>query len=360
VIGSRGIPAQYSGVERVIEEVCKRLGDKGYEFSVYGWRQYARAQGSLPSSLKLFYLPTLSFRYLGTPVNTLLSIFHAQMQGVDIIHLHSLSPAFFSFLPRLFGKKCVVTIHALDWKRKKWGWIGKLLLRLGELSAMIFAHQVVVVSHSIKNYYEKSYRRKIIFIPNGVSSKEKAPPSDALDKFGLTPGAYLLFVGRIVPEKGPHYLITAFKEAGLETDLAIVGKPSFTHSYLRYLRKISPPRVKFLGEVRGESLHALYAYASLFVLPSDVEGCPLSLLEALSWGTPVLTSDIPECREIVREIGHTFPGGDRKELRKKIEVLIKKNTGEGEKKKIREEIRQRYSWDKLSREWEKVYQSLIS
>ncbi|NOZ63720.1 MAG: glycosyltransferase family 4 protein [Caldiserica bacterium] len=359
MIGSRGIPAQYSGVERAIEEVCKRLVNKGYEFSIYGWKGYARVAPSLPSSLKLFYLPTLPLRYLGTPVNTLLSIFHAQMQGVDIIHLHSLSPAFFSFLPRLFGKKCVVTIHALDWKRKKWGWIGKLLLRLGEISAMIFAHRVVVVSRSMKNYYEKNYRREITFIPNGVSIKGNAPSPGELDRLGLTPGAYLLFVGRIVPEKGLHYLIPAFKETNLELDLAIVGKPSFTDSYLGYLKRISPPRVKFLGEVSGEALHALYAYAALFVLPSDVEGCSLSLLEALSWGTPVLTSDIPECREIVRGNGGIFPRGNSKELRKKLETLIK-NAGEPDKKKIREEIQKTYSWEKLSSKWEKVYQSLLS
>lgn len=229
-IGSRGIPARYSGVEKIVEETSKRLVKQGFKVSVYchsdnfGTSRY--------EGIRLIRIPTINTKHLATLIHSFLSTLHVIFTDTQVVHYHCLGPSVFSFIPRILGKKTIVTIHALDWKRAKWNHLAKFALKLCEIPAIYFPNKTIVVSLYLKNYFKRKYNKEIIYIPNGIS----VPPHRRASS--LQPNSsYILFVGRIVPEKGLHYLIKAFNEIHTDKQLWIAGAPSFTNNYLDQLKK---------------------------------------------------------------------------------------------------------------------------
>lgn len=365
IVGTRGIPARYSGVETSVNEISRRLGEKGYEVIIYCRRNNNSTIATyLYKNVKLVYMPTINTKHFGTLIHVIFSTLHIMFSDVDIVHFHALGPSLFSFLPRLVGKKTVVTVHGLDWKRKKWGNFARLFLKLCEYSAIFFPDKTITISKTLKDYFEDKFKKEVLYIANGANIYSCYTDREANYTDKEANGKierYILFVGRLVPEKGIDYLIKAFNELKTNIKLIIVGESSFTDKYVSYLHSISGKNIQFLGFVDHGRIQELYKNAYLFVLPSEVEGSPISLLEAMSYGKCVLVSDIPESLEIIEDSGFSFRSGDYLDLKDKLRYLIDnpkvvKETG----LRARNRMREQYRWEPIINELERLYSSLLN
>ncbi|TAN59219.1 glycosyltransferase, partial [bacterium] len=336
IVGSRGIPAVYGGIERHIEELSSRLVRAGQDVTVYCRDYYTPENCHYYQGVKIRRLPALKTKHLDNIAHTFLSTIDAILAGADIIHYHGIGPALLTLIPVLCGVKTVVTIHSLDWKRKKWGRIAGLFLKTGEFCAALFAHRVIVVSETLKEYFIRKHRRKAFYIPNGINAPLPKTP-DLIKDYGLNKDNYILSVGRLVPEKRFEVLIRAFQETVSDKKLVIVGGSGNTDDYMDFLKKIGGHRVLFTGYQNGEILRELYSNAYLFVLPSELEGLPIALLEAMSYGKTALASDIPENREVMGDFGFTFRTNDTKNLAEKLKILLAKNNNDDKESKARSE-----------------------
>lgn len=351
-IGGRGVVSKYSGIESYYEQVGPELSRLGHEVTVYCRSYFTPAIGAY-RGMRVLRLPTLRTKHLETVIHTLLSTVHAMFSGCDIVHYHCLGPALFSFLPRLAGKKSVVTVQGLDWQRRKWGWLASRVLRWGEAAAVAFPHATMVVSHTLQQYFQRCYRHNPIYVPNGATPIQ-APTQGG--KWGLVRDNYVLFLGRFSPEKNCHLLIEAFEQVRTGMKLVLAGGSSHSDAYVQELRRHESERIRILPWTSGEDLANLLANAALFVLPSDLEGLSLALLDAMAAGVCVLTSDIPENNEVVAGAGYTFHRGDGADLERMLDFLLRnpelrRQAGERAQKRIQAE----YAWPAIARRIEQVY-----
>lgn len=358
VVGTRGIPVRYSGVETSVDEISRRLGEKGYEIMVYCRKNSDSVIAAhLYRNVKLVYVPTINSKHLGTFIHAFFSTLDSMFSDADIVHFHALGPSLFSFLPRLIGKKTVVTVHGLDWKRKKWGYSARLFLKLCEYSAIFFPNKTITISKALKDYFENKFKKETIYIANGANICPGYTDRETNGKAER----YILFVGRLVPEKGIHYLIKAFNELKTNMKLIIAGESSFTDKYVSYLRSISGKNIEFLGFVQERGLRQLYKSAYLFVLPSEIEGSSVSLLEAMSYGKCALVSDIPECREVIENCGVSFRTGDYLDLKNKLQYLIDNTEITDDMGlRARRRITGCYSWEHIINDYEALYLDLAA
>jgi glycosyltransferase involved in cell wall biosynthesis len=353
-IGGRGVISKYSGIETYYEEVGKRLGQMGHEVTVY-CRNYFTPALAEHNGMRLVRLPTIRSKHLETVIHTLLSTAHALTQKYDVVHYHALGPALFSFLPRLLGKKTTVTVQGLDWQRKKWGRVASAVLRLGERASVHLPNATMVVSQTLQRRYREIHGIEAFYVPNGGVLRERSEPRKILE-WGLEPGKYVLFLGRFSPEKGCHLLVEAFEQIETDVKLVMAGPSSYCDDYSRELRSHASDRIRMLNSVSGDTLDELLTNAMIFVLPSDLEGLSLALLDAMGAGLCVLTSDVPENREVVDGAGFTFQRGDAADLADRLQFLIanpavREAAGKTAKKRIVEH----YQWQKVAEEIEKAY-----
>jgi glycosyltransferase involved in cell wall biosynthesis len=357
-IGGRGVISKYSGIESYYEEVGKHLAEMGHEVRVY-CRNYFTPDVAMHNDMKLVRLPTIRSKHLETFVHTVLSTVHAMFSRCDIVHYHALGPALFSFIPRLAGKKTLVTVQGLDWQRKKWGRLASRFLKLGELASARFPNRTIVVSRQLQRHYQASHGVDAGYVPNGAVVRERSVPSKIYE-WGLKPDGYILFLGRFSPEKNCHLLIEAYKKAAIPMKLVLAGGSSHTNAYDRELRKHASDRIILLDWVSGDDLTELLTNAALFVLPSDLEGLSLALLDAMGAGVCVLTSDIPENREVVDDAGFTFRAGNVDDLARMLALLTKDGvTRTAAGQKGREVVQARYSWPQIALEISRTYEELI-
>ena len=357
-IGGRGVISKYSGIETYYEEVGKRLAEMGHEVTVYCRNHFTPATPEY-NGMRLVRLPTIRSKHLETLVHTLLSTIHAITQPYDIVHYHALGPALFSFLPRLFGKTTAVTVQGLDWQRKKWGRLASAVLRLGERASGHFPNGMMVVSQALQQRYRDIHGIEALYIANGGLLRERRKPRKILE-WGLDPGKYILFLGRFSPEKGCHLLVEAFEHIDTDVKLVMAGGTSYGNEYTRDLQKHASERIRILDWTSGENLDELVTNAMLFVLPSDLEGLSMALLDAMGAGQCVLTSDIPENRELVEGAGFTFRGGSAADLADRLRFLIanpavRDEAGKSAKKRIEDH----YQWEKITSEIETAYCQLM-
>lgn len=299
ILGLRAIgPGASGGVEKAIEELSTRYVQLGHEVTVFCRSRYAQDVGSDFKGVKLRKLPAIYTKHLEAISNTIAAV-ACSLRGYDIVHVNATGPALLSFLPRLFGRRVVVTVHGLDWKREKWGFVARWALKAGAWASGAFPHRTIVVSKTLREHYARVYRRQVDYVPNGVTSPMRSTVPEPLP-LGLAQDGYILFLSRLVPEKGCHTLIEAFR--GLQTDkkLVIVGPPSHSEDYAASLRKLAEgdDRIVFAGALFDAQKDAIYRGAYLFVLPSTIEGMALVLLEAMSYGKGCLCSDIDENMEV--------------------------------------------------------------
>lgn len=353
-IGGRGIVSKYGGIETYYEEVGKRLAQMGHEVTAY-CRTYFTPELAEHNGMKLVRLPTVRSKHLETLVHTTLSTAHALTQRYDVVHYHTLGAALFSFFPRLVGAKTAVTVQGLDWQRKKWGRVASAVLRVGEHASVHLPHKTMVVSRALQQRYREMHGMEALYIPNGGVLREPSAPRKILE-WGLDAGRYVLFLGRFSPEKGCHLLVEAFEQLDTDVKLVMAGASSYCDEYSREVRSHASNRILMLDWVSGETLDELLVNAMLFVLPSDMEGLSLALLDAMGAGLCVLTSDAPENREVVDGAGFTFQRGSSADLADRLQFLIanpvvREAAGRTAKKRIEEQ----YQWQKIATDIEKAY-----
>ena len=364
MFGHKRIPSREGGVEIVVEELATRMVGRDNAVVVYNRRGHNVAGKEFDNEktkeyrgVRIKSVPTLEKRGLAALTASFFGALCSAFGRYDVVHIHAEGPAFFSFLPHFFGKRVVVTIHGLDWKRAKWqGGFGSRFIKAGERNAVKYADEIIVLSKEVQGYFLKEYGRETSFIPNGINKSKKREPEKITEKWGLEKDGYILYLGRIVPEKGEHYLVKAFH--GLETNkkLVIAGGVSDTDEYYEKLKAMADENVIFTGFVQSTILEELYSNAYVYVLPSELEGMPLSLLEAMSYGNCCLTSDIPECTEVVEDKAVTFKKSDVEDLRRKLEELLENpEKVQKYKNQAAEFVCKKYDWNVTVEKTLKLY-----
>ncbi|HWF90824.1 MAG TPA: glycosyltransferase family 4 protein, partial [Terriglobales bacterium] len=357
-IGGRGVISKYSGIETYYEQVGKRLAAKGHAVTVY-CRTYFTPAVQRHEQMRILRFPAIRSKHLETLSHTLLSTIHAMFGPYDIVHFHALGPALFSFLPRLTGKKTMVTVQGLDWQRKKWGALANSVLRMGEKAAVCFPSQTMVVSRVLEDFYRARYGRETRYVPNGASIRRNGSCSN-LQKWGLEKGRYLLFLGRFSPEKNCHLLIEAYQRLQTPVKLVLAGGSSYSDAYADGLRRLANENILLLDWVSGQALDELLLNAMLFVLPSDLEGMSLALLDAMSAGVCVLASDVPENRELVDGVGFTFERGNVGELERMLRFVIANPALRESKARLgQRKVHASYLWPRVTDLVEEVYMDAL-
>ena len=367
MLGHKRIPSREGGVEIVVEELSSRMVNLGHKVVCFN-RSGSHVSGkdfntnnvSKYKGIKIKNVFTIDKKGLSAVSASFFASIYIAFSNYDIVHFHAEGPSFMCFLPKLFGKKVIVTIHGLDHKRAKWGKFASWYIMQGEKNAVKYADEIIVLSNEVKKYFKEIYKRDTHFIPNGVNKPILKKANLIRNKFNLDKDEYILFLGRIVPEKGIHYLIEAFKKLDTNKKLVIAGGSSDTKDFMNTLKNSTKNdnRIIFTDFVQGEILEELYSNAYVYVLPSDLEGMPLSLLEAMSYKNCCIVSDIKECTEVVEDKAIIFEHSNIEDLKNKLELVCQNSElVKTYKETAREFICNKYNWDKTVLETLKIYQN---
>lgn len=365
MIGHKRVPSREGGVEIVVEELSTRLAKKEHKVDIYN-RKGKNVQDKNADlknkkikeykGTKIITIPTINKKGLDALVYSFFASIVASFKKYDILHYHAEGSCAMLWIPHILKKKIVVTIHGLDWKRAKWGGFASKYIKFGEEMAVKYADEIIVLSKGVQKYFKETYGRDTIFIPNGVNKPTIREPEIIKEKYGLDTNEYILFLARIVPEKGLDYLIDAYNKLNTNKKLVIAGGASHTNGYLEEIReKVNKNRnIILTGFVQGQELDELYSNCFLYCLPSDVEGMPISLLEAMSYGKNCLVSNIEENTQVVENMATTFEKSNVEDLKEKLEECLK------EKDRYNSVVLQnyiltKYNWDDVIKKVERVY-----
>lgn len=382
MIGQKGLPATHGGVERHVEEIGARLVRLGDDVTVYCRPGYAaggpdggREDGTggvatEPRSLtyrglRLRPLAAVGTKHLDAITHSARCTAAAMRMRPDVVHYHALGPGLVAPVPRALSRaRVVLTVHGLDNERAKWGWAGRAVLGTAHWMSARVPDVTVVVSRALVDHYAGRFGRETVYVPNGADLRSPSPPGDVLGRYDLTPGGYLLFVGRLVPEKGVDLLIRAYRAVPGDRRLVIAGGSSFTDDYVATLHRLArqDPRVVLTGYMYGDRLAELYSNAAAFVLPSHLEGMALTLLEAISYGLPVVASDIAPNREAAGDgPGYRlFRAGSEPELAAALNrVLVGARPERAAAARLRERVLAEHSWDTAAHRMHEIYLGLV-
>ncbi|MDO5411287.1 MAG: glycosyltransferase family 4 protein [Lachnospiraceae bacterium] len=327
MLGHKRIPSREGGAEVVVEELATRMTALGHQVTCFNRKKKnSKKEAGSFKGIRLRYVWTIDWKGFAALSASVTASVLTLFGRYDVIHYHAEGPCIMLWLPKLFGKRCIATIHGLDHQRAKWGKMARRCILLGEWVAVKFADEIIVLSRNVQNYFLETYGRKTIFIPNGVSSIPIRPLDLIQKKYQLKKDGYILYLGRLVPEKGIQYLIRAYQKLDTDKKLVIAGESSDTDEFVCELKRLAEgnPNIIFTGFVEGALLDELYSNAYLYVLPSDLEGMPLSLLEAMSAGNCCVVSDIEECTAVTEDHAVVFKRGDTEDLREKLQILCKR------------------------------------
>jgi glycosyltransferase involved in cell wall biosynthesis len=365
IVGIRGFPNVQGGAEKHSEELYRRLAHSAQcDITVFTRRPYIHEVTPLTEwkGVKFIHLWSPQNASIETIVHTFLSVVQCIVKRPGIVHVHNIGPGLFIPLLKLAGLKVVMTYHSMNYEHQKWGTFAKTLLRWGEYLSLHFADRVIVVSEATKQFLERKYhRRDLVLIPNGVNLPTLIPPGRLLYRYGLEPKKYVFTAARFSVEKGLHDLIQAYRKIRNPSfKLVIAGDADQETSYSRKLKRLARqvPGVILTGYVSGRALGELFSNAGLFALPSYHEGLPIALLEALSYGLPVLVSDIPQNRDLPIPEYRYFPAGNVDILARKLIERIKGGITEREQGEQREYIKKKYNWDAIAEQTLQVYRSI--
>ena len=370
MIGHKFIPSRDGGVEVVVSNLAPHLVEIGYDVTCYNrtsrQSRKLRKDGKLAREyrgVRLVWTPTVNRRGLAAMTSSVIATVMASFSRFDLVHFHTEGPCVLCWLPRLFGKKVVVTIHGLDHMRQKWGKFASAYIMQGEKAAVRHAHSIIVLSNGVREYFREKYGRETVLIPNGIDPAEIRPACEITRQFGLTSREYILFLGRLVPEKGIHYLIEAYQKLRTDKKLVIVGGTSDTDAYVRQLYAMAgdTSSIIFTGFQQGLVAEELYSNAYLYVLPSDLEGMPLTLLEAMNYGCCCVTSDIGECADVMDGCGFTFPRGNVNALQETLQDLCDHpDVVEAHRGEARKVVSSKYTWQDITMQTGSLYSRLLN
>ncbi len=364
MIGQKGYPPIHGGIEKHVAELAARLPGLGCEVDIYSRPHYSSAQG--PSDLpgvRVRKLPSIPTKHLDAITHSMLATGHTLFQDADVVHYHALGPGLLSGLPRwLLRRPTVVTVHGLDWQRDKWGTFASWVLRLGESGSVGLPDRTIVVSRALRDHFLEQHKKVTTYIPNGIAPPVYLEPN-LIREQGIAK-EYVLFVGRLVPEKGCHLLLEAWRNLPAAVrdkfDLVIAGDAGFTPGYVEKLKASAPKGVRFLGYVHGPILEELYTNASLVVLPSTLEGLSITLLEGMSYGICCLVSDIPPNIEASAGDAVIFESGNSRDLGDKVVSLLNDpqlRARMGAAGQIR--AIENYSWDRVAAMTADLYREMV-
>ena len=361
MLGTRGIPASYSGFETAVEELSTRLVERGHEVVVYCRSHMVDYTDDTYKGVKLIKLPTLAHKHFDTFIHTCISTLHLVVKeraDVALYFIAGNSP--FSFLPRVTGIPTALNVDGLDSKRAKWGTVAKAYLRFAERLAPSAASEVISDSKEIQRYYRKKFQADSIYIPYGAEL-ESVPGSKWLDEFRLKPREYVLFVGRLVPENCPDVLIEAFLGAKTDKKLVIVGDASYSDEYIHKLKESASENVIFTGYLFGEGYWQLSTNAYVFVVPTIVGGTHPVLVEAMAAGNCVLVSNHPPNLETIGNAGVIFMAErGASDLRNKLQLLLDdQDIVASYRQKAAQRAREHFNWDVVTDQYEALCKRLV-
>lgn len=365
MLGHKRIPSREGGIEIVVEELATRMVTLGHKVTCYNrsghhvsGKDFDGGKRKAYKEVRLKSVLTLDKKGLAAMTASVSGAICAAFGKYDVVHFHAEGPCAMLWLPKLFGKRCVATVHGLDHQRAKWGKLASTYIMMGEKCAVKFADEIIVLSKGVQDYFKETYGRETKFIPNGVNRPVIRKPELIKEKFGLEKDDYILFLGRLVPEKGIAYLIEAFKKVNTDKKLVIAGGSSDTDEFASQLKEMAKDddRIIFTGFVQGQLLDELYSNAYIYSLPSDLEGMPLSLLEAMSYGNCCLVSDIDECASVVEDKAIVFKKSDVADLQSKLQKACDDvKQVQKYKDEAADYICQKYNWDDVVKQTLKLY-----
>ena len=361
MIGSRGIPASYSGFETAVENLSVRLAAQGHDVTVFCRSTHIKLREKTYRGVRLVKLPTLPSKHFDTIVHTFLSALWVMFRRDEVVYVTGVGNAAVAWIPRLTGKKVVLNVDGADWERQKWGRFAKTFLRTSERWASRAADAIIADSRQVQAYYRRQYGAESVFIPYGAESPDAAG-TETLARFGLAAGGYILFVGRLVPENNAHDLIEAYR--GLQTDkkLVIVGDAPYAADYIKRLKASAPAGVVFTGYVFGEGYRELTAHAHVFVLAAGVGGTHPVLVEQMAAGNPVVVNGIATNRETIGDAGVAYdPAGGAEALRAVLaRLLAEPATLDHLGRAARERARRYYSWEAVTAAYLDLFTTLAA
>ncbi|HEX3831778.1 MAG TPA: glycosyltransferase [Solirubrobacteraceae bacterium] len=366
ILGTRGIPASYSGFETAVEQLASRLSARGHEVTVYCRPHVVDRKLSTYKGARLIHLPTIRNKYLDTLVHTFLSTLHAgrvTCPDVALFFIAGNSPL--CLLTRRAGIPSLINIDGSDSDRQKWPPLAKLYLRFAERNAPRWADQAITDSDAVADLFERRYGHRIGVVPYGVT--DPGPPDDGdtdgrggmLEELGLEPRKYILFVGRLEPENNPHLLVEAFsridRRRARGMKLAIVGGAPYAGDYIRQVRRSADPRVVFPGYVFGDGYWELQRNAYVFCAPTEVGGTHPVILEAMAAGNCVLVNDHPPNAETVGDAGIYFSGSRGvDDLTHQLGRLLDDGQLVNAYRARARRRAERYSWDAVTERYEQL------
>lgn len=323
-IGLRGIPAQYGGIEVFVEEVATRLKEKGWDVYVYSRRSNSCIT-DLHKGVHIVNLPTIKIRRFETTIHSIISALHAIGKKVDLIHLHGYMSYFVIPLLKICGKRVVITLHGAAWENISYGVISRFITKFAAVLGILLADGVTAVSLPLKDELSKKYKRNIVLTPIGVQESNRFSTLEILSKYDLMPDEYILFLGRLEKVKRIDWLIRAYLKIEPNYKLVIAGD-SNERNYKNYIKNLARfnKNIIFTGYVKGRLKDALLSNCRFFVLPSIIEGMPVSILEAISYEKACLASDIPVHKWLIEDLitGYLFKTNDFDDFVKKLKILI--------------------------------------
>jgi len=362
MIGQKGIPSVYGGVETHVENLSAALVVRGHDVTVYCRPHYTLYTAPTYRRVRLLKKWSLESKHFDTITHTLHCSLHALFSRFDVIHYHGIGPASLCGIMRLVRRPTVATVHALDWRQRKWNWFARYYLKFGEWVAARVPHETIVISRGLADYMARRHHCPTHHIPNGVAPPQVHEPALIAERYGLAKRNYVLCVGRLIPDRGYHLMIEAFKQVKTDLRLVIVGGASYDNYYERELRAmLDERRMVMTGYQSGRILAEFYSNAFAFVNPSLVEGMCIALLEALSYGLPTVVSDIPENREVVEPpgvepIANTFRSGDIADLRDVLQRTMDQSEQSREMgQRAARFVLEHYGWPRMAEQTESVY-----
>ncbi|MBR5157263.1 MAG: glycosyltransferase family 4 protein [Clostridia bacterium] len=368
MIGHKVVPSRRGGIENVLTTLCPILVEMGLDVTCYNRssdkveNEYVgTVKNKMYKGVKIKTAWTLNVRGFAAMIASFTAAIAASFGKYDVVHFHAEGPCAALWIPKLFGKKCVATVHGLDWQREKWGkGFASKYIKFGEKILAKYADEVIVLSQAAYDYFKETYNRKTVIINNGIERPETKEAELIKDKYGLEKDEYIAVVSRLTAEKGIHYLIDAFGKITTDKKLVIAGDTSDTDDYVKMLKEKAEgnPNIIFTGFISGDVLSEIYSNAYLMVLPSDLEGMSLCLLEALAYKNALLCSDIPENTSVAEDRAVYFKKGNIEDLTEKLKELCDDAAlVEKFRDGVDEFILNKYNWQDVAKATYELYNS---
>ena len=371
MIGHKVVPSRRGGIENVLTTLCPLLADMGVDVTCYN-RSADKVENEYVGTVEnkkyrgvtLKNAPTVNAKGVSAMIASFTAAISAAFSKYDIIHFHAEGPCAAMWIPKMFGKRCVATVHGLDWQREKWGkGFASKYIKFGERVMVKCADEIIVLSESAREYFKNTYNRETVLIHNGIEAPEKKEAEKITELYGIGKNDYICTVSRLTAEKGIHYLIDAYNKIKTDKKLVIAGDTSDTDEYVAFLKEKAGdnPNIIFTGFITGDTLKEIYSNAYLIAIPSDIEGMSLSLLEALAYGNAVLCSDIPENTLVTEDKAMHFKKSDVSDLSDKLQTLCDNETIVCDlRTDVDKYILQKYSWTDVATSTLDLYKKLIN